>query len=623
MPTLEDHQRAYHNAMQAGDREAAAVIMQNIVGAEREKALKGAAEEGGAFERGLANLGAGFDTFAQGAKQILPGFKSPSEADIKAKRTRDSALAQATETGAGNEWVPSVGTALQFAGETAPTLAIPGIGTAGNVVAKGALKALPRATEATQALVRAAGVGAVGGGAGAAFQPVLEDESRALNVVGGTVGGAVLPAAGAAARGARQLYRHLSSGGGRARAPEVLREALGGGADDVVLAAENRERARAFQPREVRAIPESLSEASGSANAARVESAARRAPETADAWDDFVREQNASRFNAIERATSEAGRLDARASSRDRVTWPLREGALGEAAKDPWFHVPAADAAERVAGGATSANPAVATVANYVRDQIGANAKAAITPERLYEVRKVLAAKLNGPHVIGDDLSAAAKGAQRETLGLIHSIDEALDSASNGKWSQYLERYQERSAPVNASRAARDARAVFEQPGIPEIGGAPEVTLNRLRMAQKAGQSNFNPRITDFSPRAERTLQAVEDQYVRAQEPARVRKLVGSQGGGSQTSTDIDAALRQLKHGGGGLVATVIDKMTQGSDLAMRTELSRLLQNPREAANAIRAAGAAGKPLTQAQQILLEASARAAALGTAGALTAQ
>ena len=78
--------------------------------------------------------------------------------------------------------------------------------------------------------------------------------------------------------------------------------------------------------------------------------------------------------------------------------------------------MPAAQAAERVAVGPSSANPAVQRVADYVRSQLGADAKIPITPERLYEVRKVLADKLDGPHIIGDKLSAATKGAQRETM---------------------------------------------------------------------------------------------------------------------------------------------------------------------------------------------------------------
>jgi len=624
MPTLEEHQRAFHNAKLAGDDEAAASIMQDIFQAEKAASLKRAAEDSGPVERGLANLGAGYDAAWQGLKQITPGFKSPSDADIREKRTRDTALAKATELGVGADWMPSYGSALQVAGEVAPTLAIPGVGAAGNAAAKLASKALPRASEAALAWARASGVGGAGGAVAGALEPTLSDESRAVNTAAGAAGGLVLPAAGAAVKAGKALWGTVSRAGGTERAGRVLRQALGGEADDVASAVDRREQQRRFQPRSVREIPETLSEATGSPNAARMESASRRAGETADTWDDLVREQNARRFGAIEDATREAGALDTRAASRDRVTEPLRERALGEAGADPWFHFPALQAAEAVASGPTGVNPAVQRVADFVRKQFGPESQVAMTPERLYEVRKVLADKLHGPHIIGDELSAATKGANRETLRLIDGIDEALNTASGGKWQGYLDRYQDKSRPVNASRAARDARAVFSEPGIPEIGGAPEVTLNRLRAAQNAGQSSFDPRRTDFSPKATRTLQAVEDQYVRAQEPARVRKLVGTQGGGSQTSTDVDAALSQLvSRSNIPVISAVVEHLTRGSNLAARTELSRLLQNPTAAAAAIRHAAASGKPLSDAQRLLLEASARSLAGTAIGATSAQ
>ena len=88
--------------------------------------------------------------------------------------------------------------------------------------------------------------------------------------------------------------------------------------------------------------------------------------------------------------------------------------------------------------GVAGSNPAPPTnnqtVAKYVARELGDDAAGAVTPARLYEVRKVLAAKLSGPSAIGDELSAAAKGAQRETRGLIESIDDAIDAASTGHW---------------------------------------------------------------------------------------------------------------------------------------------------------------------------------------------
>lgn len=621
MPTLEQYQQAIHNAHANNDSEAAAELSKRMQPLLQAEAQKRAAADMGTGERLLANIGAGMTNAWEGAKQVLPVFKASSDAEIREKRSRDQALADATDTGVGADWMPTFGKVAQFAGEAAPTLAIPGFG-AGALAAK----ALPAAASAaTRGLVRAMATGAVGGGAAGALQPVTDDESRAVNTVFGAAGGAVLPAAGAAARGAANVWSKMTRAGGTGRAGSVLREALGADADTIATAAERREAARKFQPESVREIPETLSEASGSGRAARIESRARRDDAVADTWQDFVREQNAARWNAVRDATKEGAALESRDAARDRVTGPLREKALAEAGQDPWFHVPAMQAAENVLASPMSANPAVRKVADYVRNQIGENADTAITPARLYEVRKVLADYLHGPRVIGDEFSAAVKAADKATMKLINGIDDSLNAATSArnKWQNYLNRYQDRSRSVDASRAARDARAVFEQPGVGEIGGSPEVTLNRLRQARNAGQSNFDPSASDFSARADRVLQAVEDQMTRAQEPTKVRKLVGTQGGGSISATELEPALRQLAQTGNrgwlGRVADLATKGTQGSDIAMRTELSRLLQNPQDAVKAIRAAAQQGMPLSHAQQILLEAASRASAGAAAAA----
>jgi uncharacterized protein (DUF2345 family) len=55
------------------------------------------------------------------------------------------------------------------------------------------------------------------------------------------------------------------------------------------------------------------------------------------------------------------------------------------------------------------------------------------------------------------------------------------------------------------------------------------------------------------------------------------------------------------------------------ADDAAKQELTRLLQNPQAAAQAIRAAGAKGAPLSEAQQVLLAIASRAGS----GALLSQ
>ena len=338
----------------------------------------------GTGERALANLGAGFDAAWQGLKQVVPGMKGASDAEILEKRERDQALADATDTGVGADWMPSGGKLLQFAGETAPTLAIPGVGVGGRLAQTALTRALPRATQAAQAFARAAGTGATGGAAAGALQPTTSDESRLGNIVLGAAGGTVLPAAGAAWRAGRQLVSNMTRGGGtRARASSAARGAgrrrrqRGAGRGSARPGEEISAPIGARHSRE-------LAEASGSPTAARVESSARRSGDTAGAWDDFVGEQNVARYNAFVDATREAPRLDARVAARDRYTDPVRTRALGDAAQDPWFHVPAVQAAERVAASPTSVNPAVAACGRLRaqpdrrRRQDGDHARAAV-----------------------------------------------------------------------------------------------------------------------------------------------------------------------------------------------------------------------------------------------------
>ena len=80
----------------------------------------------GTGEKVLANVGAGMSNLVEGVKQVLPGVKGPTDEELREKRARDEKLAEGTQTGLGADWMPRTGKVLQFAGEVAPTLAIPG-----------------------------------------------------------------------------------------------------------------------------------------------------------------------------------------------------------------------------------------------------------------------------------------------------------------------------------------------------------------------------------------------------------------------------------------------------------------------------------------------------------------
>ena len=83
-------------------------------------------------QRALVNLGAGFDSAWQGVKQITPGLQGPTDAELHEKRERDQPRwPRPPKPASAPIGCRAPASALQFAGEAAPTLAIPGVGVGG------------------------------------------------------------------------------------------------------------------------------------------------------------------------------------------------------------------------------------------------------------------------------------------------------------------------------------------------------------------------------------------------------------------------------------------------------------------------------------------------------------
>lgn len=567
----------------------------------------------GALEKGAANLGAGFADVQQAAQQMTGIGGTPSNEDVLAKRARDKPLAESTVTGLSPkiqtsfgeaDLLPSAGSTLQVAGQVAPSLAIPASRVAG----------LPRALNAmVGGPVRA---GMTGGAAAGATMPTAEGESRTLNTVAGGAGGAAIPSVLGATRG---IAARASP---QRRAGRVLTRALG---DQGIADAERAVAAPVRQAGRSGQIPESAAARSGSTELGVLESELGRDAATRDLWAQFIREQNAQRYGSVRNATREADMLQGRDAARTTTTQPMREQALQRAGQDPWMASSVGQHVRDLVAGPTGTNPSVQRVADYVQRQLGPESRAPITPERLYEVRKVLADNLSGPHRIGDEMSSAVKGAERETLGMMHAIDAALDQASGGRWTPYLRTHERASRPVGASRAAQDVRRAFEGEAVPELGGAPEVTQTRLGKAMERERANrFDPDQPTLSPSATEELGAVRENIVRANEVQKARKMAGSAGGGSQTSTDIDAALKMLA-GRSGIpgIGGIIDAVTQRASDATKIELTRLLQNPQAAIAAMRQAQQRGLPLSDAQQLLLQSTGRTVGIALPSAMQAR
>ena len=533
----------------------------------------------GAGEKALQNIGAGMSNAWEGLKQITPGVKGMTDAELNEKRAIDKRLAESSDLGIGPDWAPTAGSALQFAGEALPTLAIPAGGA--GLAARTAGRFLPKAISALG--------GAAGGAAAGALVPVTSDESRAMNMTTGGVVGGALPLAVAGAKG---LYRMRPGAGGRAaRAGDMLAEELGpqAGATEASL--------RAHQPGPTTAnIPTTAGEATGSPVLGRMErTSASGAPED---WAQFRRAQNEGTYDALREATGDATSLEHRAEYRDLATGAQRQRAIENATEHfQRTEAPMERVAKEIAGANALASPS-RKLANMALAEVGEGT----TPQKLYSFRKLLAAKLDGPMLPGDETAAIIKGAHVDARRLIAAIDEGMERGAPGDWKNYLSTYRELSGPVDSSVAQRSIREAIDSEGAKQFGSAPEVTRHKLgRAMERYGQNEFGDTL-EARPRA--ALDELLGHLKQREELQSTLRNVGTSGGGSQTTMDIMGHAAAATRGGlkvMGREIPVLKQIAAQLDRGAREELVGMLQNPRAAADAIAAASARRAPLTPAQ----------------------
>ena len=562
----------------------------------------------------MQNIGAGVENTWQGAKQLAAKVGlggGVSDEEVRQKRADDETLAGALDMG-GPDYLPTAGKVAQFGGEMLPSLAIPAGGMATG--ARAGARLLPKAWNAIQGAAPAAataaraapsvarmGTGmsmadmALGGAAGGALMPTTSDESKLLNTGIGAVGGAVIPAA---AGGAKFLKRTLGS---RERAASKLMENLGDEAATVAGQLEAPRTGRFTQD-----VPLTSAETTLNPQLARMERTA--AAGDNPNWMIYRELQNEARGSALGDATASAERNAALAKARDDATGPLREEALESAGR--WSHV-AEPLKAQVDDLVTKSAPRSPqrNLANLVQDSINENA----SPAQLYELRKMLANKLSGPHVPGDDVAAIVKGANRETVEMIKAIDARLNEASDGKWAKYMTEYQRMSPEVTESRAMQQIRGDFTREGSERFAnGQPRITAHKLGKAMEKYTNNaYGTRMTQ---QGQEGLDEVLANLRRSNIQADL-KGAGTSGGGSNTLMDA-AALA----GGPKLTAAkqAINFIQKFGNEGEQQALNRALQNPAEAASLIRARLAEGQPLTKFEQTLL-----VALRGTTGPAAAQ
>jgi hypothetical protein len=347
-------------------------------------------------------------------------------------------------------------------------------------------------------------------------------------------------------------------------------------------------------------IPVTAAERSGSTGLARAELAHRGA--SPEVYMEHGRRQGEAVWDATQRAGAEGtdATLNAAQAARAAATDPMRADALRLAGQHP-------DPVETLQGHVrglmqTSApgSPQRA-LAGRLRELVDEGA----SPEQMYEFRKLLASKLSGPMIPGDDMAAIAKGAQRETLGVMKAIDDRLDEVSGGAFTPYMREYAEQSRPVTSARAQQQ---ITEQlGGGPLIGNAPQVTRTGLnRAVQRFGTNKQG--FERLTPEAQARYGELGDFMSRKEEPMRALKLAGTGGGGSQTAMQTSAieglgmAAANAKFPG---ISRILNSLGDAVSASARRELAEMLADPARTQAAIRAALQAEQPLSQAQKIFL------------------
>lgn len=313
-----------------------------------------------------------------------------------------------------------------------------GWATAGEIGADIAMTALPSgaiARGATMLPSAMARIGANVAGQGAMNAAIAPDDRGSAFAMGaggqvlGDVAQRVLPAAG---RGIKLLTKSGREAATERRAGALLARELG---DD---AASTAATLRAGVPRgpTTADIPlntvqtirqaEGANPAGTSLKLAKLQLAsARTAP---DDFGAFLRKQNDAVYDAtVNRAGADAGQLDALAQARDEATGPLRERALQFADREgAALSTPLKGVVDDLMARAPIGSPQRG-LATLVANNLGEAPDA----RKLYELRKLLASKLNGPLTPGDEVAAITKGAERETMGMIKAIDARLQDASS------------------------------------------------------------------------------------------------------------------------------------------------------------------------------------------------
>jgi hypothetical protein len=354
-----------------------------------------------------------------------------------------------------------------------------------------------------------------------------------------------------------------------------------------------------------------------------LERQSRMDPTTQGAWAMHDTGQNTAMFNALHGIVNpfDDAAVQAARDTRDAATKHLRKGALsladqgslepmagleaGNALADQGlqardypeqFSGPIRTAAqEEMVTGPRAQLPAVRTTTNYV---LGAVPQEGASAEQTYEVRKYLADALNARagQQLGD-IPSAIKSAGVTTRTIKNAMDSSLNTASGGMWQDYLDAFKANSKDVNSAQALNNIRSDLQDKiagGMTDLQGNPKLTLAFINQIIENNSTNKYGKL--IAPEIQDQLDAVRTAAQRIESPQANYRLAVTGGSGSNTAADVAArAAGHLASGlipGGGVGKALVNWASSAGEQGGATRLAALLQNPQDAANALRSAAA-------------------------------
>lgn len=314
------------------------------------------------------------------------------------------------------------------------------------------------------------------------------------------------------------------------------------------------------------------------------------------AWAQFDTGQNTGLFNAMQGVVAPAddAALSATRDARDAATKYDRRAALAladQGSLEPFSGTPEQYSdpikAKMIAelAGDRGALPAVKKVGAYVL-----NPETMATAGRTYEARKLISDALN--RRAGADLGeteAAVKSADVTSRAIKGSIDASLNKASGGIWQDYLDSFKVNSKDVNSVQALNNIRADLEKKiegGAVDGNGNPKLT--RAYLKQVIERHSTNKYGDTILPGPQGELDKILSTAQQLEAPQANYRMAATGGGGSDTVSNLALSHLVRKAGPMGRIASaVISGLGEGGGA---TRLAGLLQNPADAANAIRTA---------------------------------